>query len=78
MQIPDRLGGSAIIASHIRIPEGGPVGDSVHFHRVGFQLIFCYKGWVEVVYEDQGGTSAPFLHSLVLPYCDLRVTDILT
>ena len=52
--IPDRLGGSAIVASHIRIPEGGPVGDSVHFHRVGFQLIFCYKGWVEVVYEDQG------------------------
>jgi quercetin dioxygenase-like cupin family protein len=22
---------------------------------VGFQLIFCYKGWVDVVYEDQGG-----------------------
>ena len=52
--IPDRLGGSAIVASHIRIAEGGPVGDSVHFHRVGFQLIFCYRGWVEVVYEDQG------------------------
>ena len=30
--IPDRLGG-AIVASHIRIPEGGPVGDSVHFHQ---------------------------------------------
>jgi quercetin dioxygenase-like cupin family protein len=27
----------------------------VHFHKVGFQLIFCYKGWVDVVYEDQGG-----------------------
>ena len=26
----------------------------VHFHRVGFQLIFCYRGWVDVVYEDQG------------------------
>ena len=51
--IPDRLGGSAIVASHIRIQEGGPVGDSVHYHEVGFQLIFCYKGWVEVVYEDQ-------------------------
>jgi len=51
--IPDRLGGS-IIASHIRIPDGGPVPDMVHFHRVGFQLIFCYKGWVDVVYEDQG------------------------
>jgi len=52
--IPDRLGGS-IIASHIRIPDGGPVPDMVHFHRVGFQLIFCYRGWVDVVYEDQGG-----------------------
>ncbi len=52
--IPTRLGGS-IIASHIRIPDGGPVPDMVHFHRVGFQLIFCYKGWVDVVYEDQGG-----------------------
>ena len=52
--LPDRLGG-AIIASHIRIPDGGPVPDMVHFHRVGFQLIFCYRGWVDVVYEDQGG-----------------------
>lgn len=51
--IPDRLGG-AIIASHIRIPDGGPVPDMVHFHSVGFQLIFCYKGWVDLVYEDQG------------------------
>lgn len=51
--IPSRLGGS-IIASHIRIPDGGPVPDMVHFHRVGFQLIFCYRGWVDVVYEDQG------------------------
>ncbi len=51
--IPDRLGGS-IIASHIRIPDGGPVPDMVHFHKVGFQLIFCYRGWVDVVYEDQG------------------------
>ena len=51
--IPDRLGGS-IIASHIRIPEGGPVPDMVHFHKVGFQLIFCINGWVDVVYEDQG------------------------
>lgn len=52
--IPSRLGGS-IIASHIRIPDGGPVPDMVHFHRVGFQLIYCYRGWVDVVYEDQGG-----------------------
>jgi quercetin dioxygenase-like cupin family protein len=51
--IPDRLGGS-IIASHIRIPDGGPVPDMVHYHKVGFQLIFCIRGWVDVVYEDQG------------------------
>lgn len=51
--IPSRLGGS-IIASHIRIPDGGPVPDMVHYHTVGFQLIYCYKGWVDVLYEDQG------------------------
>ena len=52
--VPGRLGG-AVIASHIRIPTGGPVPDMVHYHRVGFQLIFCIRGWVDVVYEDQGG-----------------------
>ena len=51
--IPDRWGG-AYIASHIRIPEGGPVADYVHHHHINFQLIYCYKGWVRVVYEDQG------------------------
>jgi quercetin dioxygenase-like cupin family protein len=51
--IPTRLGGS-IIASHIRIPDGGPVPDMVHYHTVGFQLIFCYRGWVDIYYEDQG------------------------
>lgn len=51
--IPGRLGG-AIIASHIRIPNPGPVPDLVHYHAVAFQLIFCHRGWVEIVYEDQG------------------------
>ncbi|KAI5360436.1 putative rmlC-like cupin domain superfamily, rmlC-like jelly roll protein [Septoria linicola] len=51
--IPSRLGG-AIIASHIRIPKAGPVPDSVHYHAIGFQLIYCYVGWVRLVYEDQG------------------------
>lgn len=51
--IPGRLGG-AVIASHIRIPEAGPVPDDVHYHIAAFQLIFCYRGWVELVYEDQG------------------------
>jgi len=55
--IPGRLGGS-IIASHIRIPDAGPVPDMVHYHTVGFQLIFCIHGWVRLVYEDQG---PPFL-----------------
>ena len=51
--VPDRLGGS-MIASHIRVPEAGPVPDNVHFHVIGFQMIYCYRGWVRLVYEDQG------------------------
>ncbi len=51
--IPDRQGGR-FIASHIRIPRGGPVPDYAHFHKIRFQMIYCYKGWVRVVYEDQG------------------------
>ena len=54
--IPGRLGGH-VVASHIRIPDGGPVPDLVHYHVAAFQLVFCYRGWVKVVYEDQG---APF------------------
>jgi len=55
--LPSRHGG-AFIASHIRILEGGPVPDYVHFHKVRFQMIFCRRGWVRVVYEGQG---EPFL-----------------
>lgn len=51
--VPGRQG-NCVIASHIRIPSGGPVPDYVHFHEVGFQLIFCHRGWVEVLYEGQG------------------------
>lgn len=51
--IPGRLGGS-IVASHIHVPDGGPVPDMVHYHTIGFQLIYCYRGWVKLVYEDQG------------------------
>lgn len=51
--IPGRLGGR-YIASHIRIRDGGPVPDYVHFHKIRFQLIYCLQGWVKVVYEDQG------------------------
>jgi quercetin dioxygenase-like cupin family protein len=55
--IPGRWGGR-FIASHITIPEGGPIRDYVHFHKVRFQLIFVKSGWVKVAYEDQG---EPFL-----------------
>jgi len=51
--IPGRLRGR-IIASQIRIPDGGPVADYVHYHQVRFQMIYCKQGWVRVVYEDQG------------------------
>ncbi|MEM7202322.1 MAG: cupin domain-containing protein [Planctomycetota bacterium] len=55
--IPSRLGGHSI-ASHIRVTDEGPVPDHVHHHDVQFQMIFCRRGWVRVVYEDQG---APFV-----------------
>lgn len=51
--IPDRLGGR-VIASHIRLTQGGPVPDYVHYHKIVFQVIYCWKGRIEVVYEDQG------------------------
>ncbi|KAJ3030702.1 UNVERIFIED_CONTAM: hypothetical protein HDU68_008091 [Siphonaria sp. JEL0065] len=51
--IPGRMGG-AFIASDIAIPEGGPVNDYVHFHKIRFQIIYVKAGWVKVVYEDQG------------------------
>jgi len=51
--IPSRLGG-AFIASHIQIPKGGLVPDYVHFHKVRFQMIYNYKGWVRLAYQDQG------------------------
>jgi quercetin dioxygenase-like cupin family protein len=51
--IPDRLGGK-LIASHIRITEGGPLPDYVHYHKVRFQVIYCLRGRIRVVYEDQG------------------------
>ena len=51
--IPDRWGGR-YIASIITIPDGGPVPDYVHYHRVRFQMIAVKSGWVKVVYEGQG------------------------
>jgi quercetin dioxygenase-like cupin family protein len=68
--IPGRLGGR-FVASHIRIPQGGPVPDYVHYHRIRFQMIYCRAGWVRVVYEDQG---APFL--LAAGDCVLQPPEI--
>ena len=51
--LPDRFGGR-MIASHIRVPGGGPVPDYVHYHELRFQMIYCHRGWVRLVYEDQG------------------------
>jgi uncharacterized cupin superfamily protein len=51
--LPGRLNG-LMIASNIEITNAGPVADQVHYHEVGFQLIVCVAGWVDVVYEDQG------------------------
>lgn len=51
--VPDRFGG-ALIASHIRVEHGGPVADYVQYHDIRVQLIYCARGWVRLVYEDQG------------------------
>ena len=51
--IPGRLGGR-YVASLVTIPEGGPVADWVHFHRIAIQVIYIRSGWVRVAYEDQG------------------------
>lgn len=51
--IPERVGGK-VIASHIRMLEDGPVADYVHYHKIEFQMIYCLRGRIQVVYEDQG------------------------
>jgi mannose-6-phosphate isomerase-like protein (cupin superfamily) len=68
--IPDRWGG-AFVASHITIPDGGPIPDYVHFHKVRFQMIFVKSGWVRLVYEDQG---EPFV--MVAGDCVLQPPEI--
>jgi quercetin dioxygenase-like cupin family protein len=69
--IPGRLGGR-YVASLITIPDGGPVSDWVHFHRVAFQMIFVRSGWVRVVYEDQGGPFVMRPGDLVLQPPQIR------
>ena len=69
--VPGRLGGR-YIASHISIPEGGPVADWVHFHRIRFQMIYVRRGWVRVVYEDQGKPFIMNVGDLVLQPPEIR------
>jgi quercetin dioxygenase-like cupin family protein len=69
--IPDRLGGR-YIASHISIPEGGPVSDWVHYHRVRFQMIYVRRGSVKVVYEDQGEPFVMVSGDMVLQPPEIR------
>jgi mannose-6-phosphate isomerase-like protein (cupin superfamily) len=69
--IPNRLGGR-YIASHITIPEGGPVADWVHFHRIAFQFIYVRRGSVRVVYEDQGEPFVMNAGDLVLQPPEIR------
>ncbi len=69
--IPGRLGGR-YIASHIAIPEGGPVADWVHFHRIALQFLYVHRGWVRVVYEDQGDPFMMHEGDLVLQPPEIR------
>jgi quercetin dioxygenase-like cupin family protein len=69
--IPNRLGGR-YIASHITIPDGGPVSDWVHYHRIAFQMIAVRRGWVRVVYEDQGEPFVMEAGDLVLQPPEIR------
>ena len=69
--IPRRLGGR-YIASHITVAEGGPVADWVHFHRIALQIIYVRRGWVRVVYEDQGEPFVMREGDLVLQPPEIR------
>jgi quercetin dioxygenase-like cupin family protein len=69
--IPGRLGGR-YIASHISIPDGGPVADWVHYHRIALQLIAVRRGWVRVVYEDQGEPFVMHAGDMVLQPPEIR------
>ena len=69
--IPGRLGGR-YIASLISIPEGGPVADWVHYHRIALQMIYVRRGWVRVVYEGQGEPFVMREGDLVLQPPEMR------
>jgi quercetin dioxygenase-like cupin family protein len=74
--VPGRLGGR-YIASHITIEEGGPVADWVHYHQIALQVIVVRRGWVRVVYEDQGDPFVMRAGDMVLqpPFIRHRVLE---
>lgn len=43
-----------VVVSHICLPFEGEVPDYVHYHKIDFQMIYCRRGRIKVVYEDQG------------------------
>lgn len=69
--IPSRVGGR-YVASHITIPDGGPVSDWVHYHRIAVQMIYVRRGWVRVVYQDQGEPFVMREGDLVLQPPEIR------
>ena len=69
--IPGRLGGR-YIASHIAIPDGGPVEDWVHYHRIALQMIVVRRGWVRVLYQDQGESFVMNEGDMVLQPPEIR------
>ena len=69
--IPGRFGGR-YIASHISIPEGGPVADWVHYHRIALQMIYVRRGWVRVVYQDGGEPFVMHEGDLVIQPPEIR------
>jgi len=69
--IPGHLGGR-YIASHISIPGGGPVSDWVHFHKIALQFLYVRRGWVRLLYEDQGDAFVMGEGDLVLQPPEIR------
>lgn len=51
---PSEMIPDAVAVHHIRLTTGGEVPDYVHYHKIDFQMIYCKRGRIKVVYEDQG------------------------
>jgi quercetin dioxygenase-like cupin family protein len=44
----------AVVAHVIRAVPGEAFVGRPHLHRVGFQMVYVLKGWIEFEYEGQG------------------------